>query len=256
MKVRQLGSGEPEHAVVCCIHGDESLGWKAVRRLVFSNHRVLRPVKLVLAHEEAYRTGERFIEEDLNRCFPGDEDSDVLEERLAAKLKSELEGMKILDIHSTSSEEAPFAITVGDSEELVKLAEKTGIENLIDMSYVEGGMGQVLEAVTVELSRKSDDPTSDAYEVLKNFLAAEGVIEAEFDRSDPELFKVYDTADGSGYEFVAENFRKVGEGEVFAESEDDVKKAEKDFYPVLMSTDGYDDMIGFKAEKVNVSDRY
>ena len=113
-------------------------------------------------------------------------------------------------------------------------------------------MGTELEVVTVELSRSTGEPAEDAFDVLVNFLAAEGVIDEKFEKSDPEFFQVFDKVAGQGYEFRAKNFQKVEKGELYAEKEGDQKTAEREFYPVLMSTDGYDDMIGFRARKLDI----
>lgn len=251
MKTEILGDGEPEYAVIACIHGEESCGWEAIQKFRESDYKLKKPLKVILANEEAFEIGERYIDADMNRVFPGDPESEIHEEKLAYRLESEIEELKVLDIHSTASREAPFGIIVGDNSEEIELAKSAGIEQLVDMSYV-GGMSPEICSVTVELSRTSGNPAEDAYELLLNFLGAEGLIDAEFERSDPEFFKVYSKEKGSGYEFLAKNFLKVEKGEVYAEKEDDKKIAEKDFYPVLMSTDGYDDMIGFKADKKDI----
>lgn len=251
MKTEVLGEEEPEYAVVTCIHGEESCGWEAVQKFKESGHELKEPLKVILANEKAFELGERYVDVDMNRVFPGDLESSLYEERMAYKLERELEGLKVLDIHSTVSREAPFGIIVGDNGEEIDLAKSAGIQQLVDMSYV-GGMSPEICSVTVELSRTSGNPAEDAYDLLVNFLAAEGLIDAEFERSNPEFFKVYSKEEGSGYEFLASNFQKVEEGEVYAEKSDSQKVAEQDFYPVLMSTDGYDDMIGFKARKRDI----
>ena len=251
MKTEVLGEGEPDYAVVTCIHGEESCGWEAVQKFKESGHELKKPLKLILANEKAFELGERYVDVDMNRVFPGDPDSEKYEERMAYKLERELEGLKVLDIHSTVSREAPFGIIVGENGEEIDLAKSAGIQQLVDMSYV-GGMSPEICSVTVELSRTSGNPAEDAYDLLVNFLAAEGLIDAEFEQSNPEFFKVYSKEEGSGYEFLASNFQKVEEGEVYAEKDNGQKIAEQGFYPVLMSTDGYDDMIGFKAEKRDI----
>jgi len=251
MKTEILGRGEPDYAVVTCIHGEESCGWEAVQKFKESGYDLEEPLKVILANEKAFELGERYVDVDMNRVFPGDPDSEKYEERMAYKLERELKGLNVLDIHSTVSREAPFGIIVGDNGEEIDLAKSAGIQQLVDMSYV-GGMSPEICSMTVELSRTSGNPAEDAYDLLVNFLAAEGLIDVEFERSNPEFFKVYSKEEGSGYEFLASNFQKVEEGEVYAEKEDGQKAAEQDFYPVLMSTDGYDDMIGFKAEKRDI----
>jgi hypothetical protein len=66
-----------------------------------------------------------------------------------------------------------------------------------------------------------------------------------------ELFRQIEKVEGEGYKFLAENFQKVNEGEVYAEKSRNKKKAEESFYPILMSTEGYDDLIGHKAKKIS-----
>ena len=248
MRTEIIGEGEdPEYAIVGAVHGDEVEGWDAIQRFIDSDYELNQPVKAVMANEEAVEEGVRFLEEDLNRVFPGDRDG-VHEERLAADLLEELEGLKVLDLHTTGSKKSPFAIITNHEETERELARSTGMEHLIDMTYVEGGMLDYLDAVAVEASRKGDT-TGELYDTIVNFLAAEEVIEEDFERTDPEFFDVYDLEEGAGYEFVAENFEPVEEGEIYARKEDDRRVAEERFHPVLMSTDGYDELIGFKAKK-------
>jgi succinylglutamate desuccinylase len=237
--------------VVTCVHGDETSGWEAVQKLRESGIEIQEPLKIILANEKAFEQGERFVDVDMNRVFPGDTGSDRYEERIAAELVDEIEDMKFIDLHSTASREAPFAIVEYPSETQLELTKSTGIEQVVDMTHV-GAKNPELEFVGVEVSEQSDDPAEDAYQVLKNFLAAEGVIDQDYELSEPELFEVYATEDGEGYEFLASNFQKVEKGEVYARKPGDEKAAEKSFYPVLMSTDGYEEIIGFKAKKRDI----
>jgi predicted deacylase len=251
MKTEVLGEGEPDYAVVTCIHGDESCGWEAVKKLKKSGIGIEKPLKIILANEKAFEQGERFVDVDMNRVFPGDPEGNRYEEKVAYELTQEVEDLKFIDLHSTASKEAPFAIVEYPSDQQLEMLKSTGIKEAADMTHI-GAKTPESEFVGVEVSEQSEDPVQDAYGVLKNFLAAEGVIEAEYEKGDPDLYEVYATEEGSGYEFLASNFQKVEEGQVYAEKEDDQKAAEQDFYPVLMSTDGYDDMIGFKAEKRDI----
>jgi len=255
VKVEVIGEGDPEYALVACVHGDETCGWHAFNRFKKRGFEVKKTIKLITANERAFRLGKRYCDSDLNRSFPGSLESEKYEERLAVKLKKELEGLKILDIHSSESEGCPFAITVGQSSEKIELARSTGLEKVVDMSFVEGGLTQDLEGVVVECGYKDDQNAAKmAFDIIKNFLAVEGVIDLdeEYGSSDPEIYDVYDKQEGKNFEFVAENFKPVNKGKVFAEKPGEALRAKEKFYPVLMSTDGYDDMIGFKAKKSDI----
>ena len=113
MHVETLGDGPPEYTIVACVHGDETCGWHAFNRLKASDVTLQAPVKFVLANERAFKLGYRYCDVDLNRVMPGDPESEKHEERLAARLRRELEGTKVLDFHSTESTGCPYAIVSG-----------------------------------------------------------------------------------------------------------------------------------------------
>lgn len=250
MKSKVLGDGRPEHAIISCIHGDEPCGWEAIQKLIDSELEFKKPVKVILANEKAFKRNQRSVDSDLNRSFPGDPNSENYEERLGSKIMNEIEGMKVLDIHSTESRPVPFGIITDTSESSLDVAEATGIGRIADLGYVDGGFIKYVEAgIAVEFEKQGDDSASDAYEVILNFLKYFNVIDGDPKTLDTEIYEVYDEVEGSGYTFIAENFEPVEKGEVFAEKENSQKVADEKFWPVLMSTDGYDDMIGFKAKR-------
>lgn len=251
MHVETLGHGKPAYIIVACVHGDETCGWHAFNRLKARDITLQAPVKFVLANERAFKLGYRFCDADLNRVMPGDETSDRHEVRLAARLRRELEGTKVLDFHSTESRGCPYAIVTGGDDASFHLAGSTGLDRVIDMSHLGGGVTEYVEGIAVECGYYDDeDAASAAYRILLHFLAAEGLIERPYARSTPEVYEVFDDAPGRGFAFVAENFRRVEKGDVFAEKNGTARRAEESFYPVLMSTHGYDDRIGFKARHV------
>jgi len=250
MKVKKLGKGEPEYAVVGSIHGDEPCGKKAIERFLSEDWEIKKPVKFVIANEKALKENERFLDTDLNRCFPGDKDSELHEERLASKLMEELEGLTILDIHSTRSYPEPFSTLKDLEPSTKKLVSKAGVEKAVLFENDSDTMGRYLNAVIVEAGYQgSDQAVENAYNVMVNFLAAQGVIDHEYKLSDPEYFRYVQTVEGD-YKFLAENFQKVEKGQVYAKNKEVQLEAEDEFYPVLMSTDGYDGMLGFKAERL------
>jgi predicted deacylase len=251
MHVETLGDGKPTYTIVACVHGDETCGWHAFNRLKASEVVLNEPLKFVLANERAFKLGFRFCDADLNRVMPGDASSDRHEERLAARLQRELEGTTVLDFHSTESRGCPYAIVTGGDDASFQLARSTGLDRVVDMSLYGGGVTQDVTGVAVECGYYDDeDAATMAHRILLHFLAAEGIIDHEYAPSVPTLYEVFGEAEGHGYTFVAENFRQVAAGEVFATKNGVDRRAEHDFYPVLMSTHGYTDRIGFKARRL------
>lgn len=255
MHVETLGEGNPTHTIIACVHGDETCGWHAFNRLKASDVTITEPVKFVLANERAFKLGYRYCDTDLNRAMPGDASSEKHEERLAARLRRELEGTTVLDFHATESRGCPYAIVTGGDAASFELARSTGLDRVVDVSMIGGGVTQDVTGVAVECGYYDDeDAATMAHRVLLRFLAAEGAIDHEATRSDPTVYEVVGEATGRGYTFVAENFQQVGEGEPFARKEGAVRRADAPFVPVLMSTHGYENRIGFKARRVGPVD--
>ena len=250
MHVETLGHGRPEHTILACVHGDETCGWHAFNRLKASGVELRKPVKFVLANERAFKLGVRFCDVDLNRAMPGDASSGRHEVRLADRLRRELEGTKVIDFHSTESRGCPFAIITGTDAASLELVQSTGLDRVVDMNWLGGGVTKDIVGVAIECGYHDDeDAATMAHRILLDVLAAEGVVEGAFVRSNPTIYEVFGEAGGAGYTFVGKNFRRVSQGEVFAEKDGVPRRAESDFYPVLMSTDGYTDRIGFMARE-------
>lgn len=258
MRVEKLGEGKPEYAVVGSIHGDEPCGKKAIERFMDSDYEVKEAVKLIVANEKGLEKDARYVDCDLNRSFPGDRSSDEYEERLAAKILEEVEGLKVLSLHSTKSYADPFVAQSDLSQAKMELIRKTGLRVVSHHANEQiNCFGEYACAVEVECGfQGSESAAENAYRVMKNFLAANGVIDADYRTSEPEIFRVYDTVKKPEFDFTAANFQKVEEGQVYARDRDRVLEAEEDFYPVLMSNEGYETILGHKAEKIQETKEY
>ena len=123
MKVIE-GSGSINTGVVCCLHGDERLGAK-VFNYFKNNNSEIEGLRIIFANEAAYAINKRFIAEDLNRCFPGDEKG-TDEYLLASRLTDIVKNLKyVLDIHTTTSDVRMTPIVCNLSENTKKIINKT-----------------------------------------------------------------------------------------------------------------------------------
>lgn len=260
MQVQDIGGRDPEIAVVAGVHGDETCGVTAIERFQAANIPLREPVRLIVANEEALTRGQRCIDTDLNRAFPGDPDSDLHEDRLAAALKDELQGCSaVLDLHSTRSYAEPFVVTPRDAGAVAGLIQATGVSYAVDISrFGDGGLTSRCNGVVVECGITGSDAAAEhAYRILTNWLAAQGVIEDSYDLTDPDVFRITgkEPKDAS-CRLLAENFERVDAGTAYAECEDGTLVADEPFYPVLMSEEGYDDILGFRAERIGSLSTY
>jgi hypothetical protein len=268
VRVYDLGEGDPSYAVVACLHGDEPCGRRAVEFLQDRAPALAEPLRLVVANERAVAAGRRSVDEDLNRAFPGDPDGDTHESRLAAEVLAAVEGTTVLDLHSTVSGPEPFAVVGRTTDRSLALAAATGTDHAVDAGYLGGGLLAHVDGVAVECGLKGSDAAAGvAVRVLARFLTAAELLPSPAallsgtdtvpaapaghrlpDRdTTPELFRIVGEAGRPGDAFTGENFERVAAGEAFARRDGEPVRADEPFYPVLMSTEGYDDKLGFRA---------
>ncbi|WP_193309493.1 succinylglutamate desuccinylase/aspartoacylase family protein [Halorubrum halophilum] len=263
MDVYDLGSGEPEVAVVGGIHGDEPCGARAVRRLLDADPDVERPVRLIVANEAALDAGVRYLDADLNRAFPGDPDAAAHEKRLAADLLDALAGCSTLAIHSTQSYAEPFAVVDSMDEVARAVAPHLPVDTVIQTdAFTEGRLIEHPHTLEVEAGLQGSEGAADnAYWLSRAFLAATGVLPAPGaegvvdagGREAVEVFRLRDRIpkpDAEAYEVFARNFERVEAGEAFAAAGDEQLRADESFYPVLLSPYGYRDQFGYIADRV------
>lgn len=257
MDVRTAGPGEPAVAVVACIHGNEPCGKQAIDRFLADDPDFQQGVKFIVANEEALAQDERCIDTDMNRAFPGDLDSELLEERLAAELLERVGDLPVLALHATSSSEQPFAIVTERTGRTKRLACATGLPIVVDMGAIsDGGMEAHCNGVAAECGLQgTETAVQQARTVIEQFLAAYGVLPEDVQRPEQTYFVAQDSISKNGEtQVTADNFEKVAAGEPFAEGPDGTVTADEPFYPVLMSATGYDDILGFRADCVGTVD--
>ena len=187
MRVETLGDGTPEVAIVGGIHGDEPCGVIAIEALLESDLSVERPVKLIVANERALDRDVRYIDEDLNRAFPGSPEADTHEGRLAHELLSEIRGCEILSLHSTQSHPEPFALV----EELDGYARSVcpylSVEALVETAGYSGGrLISYPNVVELECGHQGSRAAAEHAERLsREFLVAVGVLSGDTEPPPP-----------------------------------------------------------------------
>lgn len=256
MRVETLGEGEPDVAVVGGIHGDEPSGPAAIEALLDDPPNVERPVKLIIANEEALAAGERYLEEDLNRAFPGDPDADTHEGRLAAELAAEIVGCVTLSLHSTQSYPEPFAIVPEVTDLVREIVPALPVDVVVESGqFVDGRLLAITDVIEVECGYQgSDRAAENASALVDAFLRATGVLPGPVERREDiplyRLARSVPKASAGEYDLLAANFERVSSGEAFAAADDERFVADEPFYPVLMSAEGYESIFGYAAERV------
>jgi len=257
MRIEILGDGAPEFAVIGGVHGDEPCGVNAIERVLAADPDVQRPVAFVIANEEAIEAGQRYLEEDLNRAFPGDENGETRESRLAAQIGREIGHCTALSMHSTQSYDRPFALVNEADDELQRILTHLAVDAVGDVGR--HSKGRLFEGVpdTIEVEcgyQGSAEATENAVELVWEFLAATGVVPDDVRvRGDIPMFRLerqVPKSEASSYNVYASNFERVDEGEPYAAAGEQEFVADEEFYPVLMSPYGYESVFGYTAERL------
>lgn len=262
MRVEVLGNQDttdtPMVAVVGAIHGDEPCGARAIDRFLESAFvdDIQRPVKLIIANEQALAAGTRYVDADLNRSFPGAAHSDVHEKRLAQDLLQEIDGCVTLGFHSTVSFDEPFGTLADPTPLKTEIMQALPLDHAADFSgVVEGRSVNLPQFVNVEAGYQgSDAAAATAYECLLAFLRVMDVLPGTATPTPTTHYLVQDTITKTPdvtYSVHANNFEQVIEGEVFATtSTGDEFVADHDFWPVLLSADGHDVLLGYRSDRL------
>lgn len=257
VRVKYLGEGSPRIAIIGGIHGDEPSGADAVSRLIEDDPPVEKPVKLIIANEEALSQNVRFIDTDLNRAFGDSPDESAHEYGLAQDLAQEIEGCLTLSLHSTQSHEEPFGIVNELSDELQRVCPYLSIVALV---LVDGQDGRLFASnsslIEVEAGYQGSAVASEnAYRIAREFLTATGVLPGWTVGRELPIFRMGDRLPkppAGSYEVFASNFEEVPSGTVYAKADDEEFVADESFSPILLSANGYQYQFGYKGKRVGV----
>ena len=172
----------PALAIVGCQHGDELLGQQVIDRYR-QNLEPYPGLQLVLANEEALALGQRGVDGDLNRSYPGDPNGNH-EERLAAKImKTVADAEFVLDLHTTKSEVDVFPIIVRYDDKVRRLLNATDYTQVAYMDLPHGGRnsglanfsgaGLALEFYDKYVNKKFDEVYAGIDTIVRRILARE-----------------------------------------------------------------------------------
>ena len=106
-------------AIVCCLHGNERYGFEVSKNQSF--------FPFFLSNKKAFIEDKRFIDTDLNRCFPGKLEGNH-EEKLAYNLIKKLKHFYyVIDLHSSSNNCPMFGIITKPNNEKIEFAKILGL---------------------------------------------------------------------------------------------------------------------------------
>jgi succinylglutamate desuccinylase len=172
---------EPSIVVVGCLHGNELVGHKVIKEL--KKIKIIKgQLKTIIANPKAMRVNKRFIDHDLNRSFPGNKNSKLLEEKLAVKiLKMISPSDYVLDIHSTSSDTKNVIIIKKRNAMIDKMLSIINPNKVVLMpkNYGDGSLINFCSGISIEYGKDKNKDTftkslNDIKRLMSNLEMIEG----------------------------------------------------------------------------------
>ena len=259
MKIQKFGLGKSLFNIIVGVHGDEKSpvdGFSLLEEYL-QDKEIKKSFSLIIANEDALVAGKRFIEKDLNRNFPGNENGS-LEARLAIRLYTEIMGAEFnFDFHSTYIKlKKPYGIVSIYSEKLRKVMAITGVENYI-FDNSESLIKFAPNSFAIEVGYELDPNSSiSAFEIMKNILVYFEVIDGA------EKLKSHETAIYLIYHFVLKNmflslssklgdFKRIEKGDMIGVlKNNETMTASEGFYAILVN----DELSFRKAKRISIEE--
>jgi len=230
-------------AIVCCLHGNERYGFEVSKNQSF--------FPFFLSNKKAFIENKRFIDTDLNRCFPGKIDGNH-EEKLAYNLIKRLKDFYyIIDIHSSSNNCPMFGIITKPNNEKIEFAKLLGLKKLVIMPEFFASGKALIDFVDCGISIEVG-PHNRKENVEEASLLIKNIIENKINE-DMEIFEVFNIIKKSKENVLINNFDNIAKGQVIANNISGNQIAEYDFTAVLVGEDAYEDVLCLACRRIEIS---
>jgi len=238
-------------------HGDERIGLKVVREIKKLN---IDKDTLVaqIANRRAFELRKRFIDQDLNRSFPGDKEGNH-EEKLAYKISPIVKSADIvIDIHSTKSELKDAVIVTKLDINTRKCIEAMRPKYVLIMNATRDTalISQAKIGLAFEYGKDNNSiALKKIVTDIKKLFCYIGLVDIKLPKSKTaaKYFDVVsEVAKPKGYKLLKKikNYKIIHKGEVFATNGKHELIAEENFYPILFGEKNYKTIFGFRGKKI------
>lgn len=258
VKIKKSGSSGPNLAIVYCMHGDEKLG-KKIADYIYKLRINKGILTTILANPKAYSKNKRFIDEDLNRIFPGK--SKTYEQKLAKNILKIVKNTDYLvDIHTTTGKTEPFAIVINKNLQTIGLIKSTGIKNVIlmgkNLASGKSLIDQTKNGFSIEYYSKTlKKSLKIGTENIKALLVGTRMVKGENLQKNKLTFyqvvSVLDKPENFIVKVKFKNFSLIKKGTLLGFLKKEPVIADKNFYPIFHGEKAYPELVCLQAVKVS-----
>ena len=233
-------------------HGNEVLGLDVAREI--SKLGLTKDVLTIQrANEKAYQLRKRYIDQDLNRSFPGKKNGNH-EEQIAYRLSPIVKSADVvIDIHSTTSTLKDALIVTKLNQKTLQCIQAMQPKYVLVMNATKKSalISQAKVGIGFEYGRNNEKSTLNKVVAdmkrLFNFLQVTST-PLPRKKTPTTYFTVVATVPKPpGYKLLAhvDNYKLIQKGEVFAQKGKKYIRASEDFYPLLFRQRAYIGYFGF-----------
>ena len=230
--------------IIAGTHGNEKIGIELIKKLKLK--KLGGDFDYLIANPVALREEKEFIDVNLNRVYPGNENSLLYEERLAYKnLKVARKYRYIIDIHEASKGKDDFIIIPKKKVSKLFPVRLIDLKKIILWPDPKGPISEVLEnAIELEFGMKGRDRVEvidKAFRIIENFIEKVSGNNLEEQNKKQEVYYVYG-------KLMEENFS--GDINDLVDFEKTLNGKEE-FYPLLTKQYMKYDIVCYKMIKKN-----
>jgi len=242
-------------------HGDEKIGLRVVKEI--NKLKISKKSLIVqIANKKAFEVHKRFIDQDLNRSFPGKKTGNY-EERLAYKLSPVIKSADlVIDIHSTTSGLKDALIVTKLDAKTLKYVNSVQSRYVLIMTVTKDNalMSQAKVGIAFEYG-KDNSPivVSKTALGIKRLLVQAGLLHLSLPKNNKlaptEYFEVTAVVPKpKGYSLIKgiKNYQLIKKGDAYASRGNERITAKESFYPILFGEKNYKDYFGFKGKKIKL----
>jgi len=237
---------------ILATHGDEGFSLNLLKDLEKKIPKEKFGYNWIIGNPKALRKKQRFIDADLNRCAPGNINSQIYEEKRATEIVELSKSYNfVIDIHGSTSDCGIISIITYPTFPNLILASSLGIKrNIIwysKSSQEKGPLTQFVKcpAIEIECGPQNDGSIQrKLVEILKDFIITQSsktdLATTLRNSNDAEFFAVYGKKEGKHSQKIID----------FEQTEIDGEK----FYPFLANQ--YPGILCYKTKKGNIEDYF
>lgn len=236
-------------------HGDEKIGLRvidALKKLNINNGQLI----FNIANPEAFMLDKRFVDQDLNRSFPGKKNGNY-EQRRAYELLPIIKSADIvIDIHSTTSELKDALIVTKINKKTKEYIEAISPKYVLIMKATKNNALISNAKIGIAFEYGKDNEVKKVVDGIKNLLLYLKVIKQLNKKNKinrPIFFEIYKSIlkpKGAKLHRNIKNYKMIEKDEIYASLKKKKIKAFEDFYPILFGEKNYKDIFGFAGRKI------